>query len=136
MEGRNAMSPTAKEINKITGVIIGVAGRLIVYALVIMLLYEGVTAGYAFGHDIFYAPAADPESETDMTVTIEEGTDVFQAASQLTDQGLIAGEASFVAQSLFFSYDVNPGTYTLSPSMTPREILQIMDENTKQEEEE
>ena len=32
--------------------------------------------------------------------------------------------------------DRNPGTYTLSPSMTPREILQIMDENTKQEEEE
>ena len=42
------MSQMTKEINAITGTIIGVSGKLIIYALVILLLVEGMTRGYAF----------------------------------------------------------------------------------------
>ncbi|MEI3167381.1 MAG: hypothetical protein V8S58_05145 [Lachnospiraceae bacterium] len=44
-----------KEINRITTAIISISVKLIVYALIILLLYEAVTRGYAFGHEIFYA---------------------------------------------------------------------------------
>jgi len=47
------MSDTTKEINKVTGTIIRVSWKLIIYALAILMLYEGITRGYAFGHDIF-----------------------------------------------------------------------------------
>ena len=40
------MSSTTKEINKITGAVIRVSWKLIVYAVVVLLLYEGVTRGY------------------------------------------------------------------------------------------
>ena len=53
------MSRATKEINRITGAIIGISGRLIVCALVVLLLYEGVTKGYEFGHDIFYATSVE-----------------------------------------------------------------------------
>ena len=46
------MSQMTKEINAITGTIIGVSGKLIIYALVILLLVEGMTRGYAFGHEV------------------------------------------------------------------------------------
>ena len=47
--------------------------RLIVCALVILLLYEGVTRGFAFGHAIFYEEAVDSPPGTDQVFTVEEG---------------------------------------------------------------
>lgn len=46
------MSQITKDINKITGTIIGVSGKLILYALILLLLTEGIVRGYAFGHAI------------------------------------------------------------------------------------
>lgn len=129
------MSRTTKEINKITGAVIAISTRLIVIALVILLLYEGVTRGYEFGHEIFYASAVEPEPGKDKPVTIGEGASVVQTAKLLKDNGLITNEYSFIIQAEFFDYKVNPGNYTLNTSMTSREILQMMNENTEEKEE-
>lgn len=130
------MSRTTKEINRITGAIIAISGRMIVYALVVLLLYKGVTGGYAFGHDIFYARPMEAEPGRDMSVTVTEGSSVVSVAKTLKSDKLISNEYSFIIQSMFFDYDVNPGTYTLNTSMTSKEMLQMMDENTGEEEEE
>ena len=79
------MSQMTKEINAITGTIIGVSGKLIVYALVILLLVEGMTRGYAFGHEVFYATAVDPEPGFRYSVTIPEGQDLAETARMLKD---------------------------------------------------
>ena len=47
------MSQITKEINKVTGTIISVSGKLIFYAVIILLLFEGISKGYQFGHEIF-----------------------------------------------------------------------------------
>lgn len=47
------MSETTKDINRVTGTIIGISFRLILYALAILLIYKGATRGYEFGHEIF-----------------------------------------------------------------------------------
>ena len=47
------MSNATREINRITTAIIRISMKLIVYALIILLLYEAVIKGYAFGHQIF-----------------------------------------------------------------------------------
>lgn len=130
------MSRTTKEINRITGAIIGISGRLIVYALVVLLLYEGVTGGYAFGHDIFYARSMEAEPGRDIEVTVSDGASVAGVAKMLKTDKLISNEYSFIIQAMFFDYDVNPGTYTLNTSMTSKEMLQMMDENTGEEEKE
>lgn len=128
------MSQTTKEINRITRTIIGICGRLIIYILVLLLLYEGVTKGFAFGHEIFYATAAAREPGLDKTVVIEEGTSVSEAAKLLKREGLIVNEYSFAIQSLFYDYTIHPGTYKLNSSMTSREMLQMINENTGEEE--
>ena len=53
------MSNRTREINKITTTIISISVKLIVYALIVLLLYEAVAKGYAFGHEIFYAEAKE-----------------------------------------------------------------------------
>lgn len=49
------MSRRTREINRITTAIITISIRLMVLALLILLLYEAVVRGFAFGHEIFYA---------------------------------------------------------------------------------
>lgn len=129
------MSRATKEINKITGAVIAVSSRLIILALVILLLYEGVTRGYAFGHEIFYASAMEAEPGRNKEMTVAKGTSVAQVAKLLKDKGLIANEYSFIIQAEFFDYKVNPGDYTFNTSMTSKEILQLMNENTGEKEE-
>ena len=60
------MSNRTREINKITTTIIGISVKLMVYALIILLLYEAVARGYAFGHEIFFAEAVDEAPGQDM----------------------------------------------------------------------
>lgn len=128
------MSRTTKEINKITGAIIALSIRLIILALMILLLYEGITKGYEFGREIFYASAMEAEPGQDKNITIDEGASIAGVAKLLKDKGLIANEYSFIIQAEFFNYKANPGSYTLNTSMTSRDILQMMNENTEEKE--
>lgn len=129
------MSRTTKEINKITGAVIAVSSRLIIIALLVLLLCEGVTRGYEFGHELFYASAVDQKPGLDKTITVEEGTSVTRVARLLKGSGLITNEYSFMIQAEFFDYKVNPGSYTFNTSMTSKEILQMMNDNAEEKEE-
>ena len=123
------MSNRTREINKITTTIIGISVKLMVYALIILLLYEAVARGYAFGHEIFFAEAVDEAPGQDMVVQIDSKESVSDAAQFLAHKGLIKSEFAFIFQSKFYDYDtIYPGTYTLNMSMTSKEILQLLNE--------
>lgn len=122
------MSRTTKEINRVTSTIIAVSWKLIVYAVVIMILYEGITRGYQFGHDVFYATAVAEEPGVDMRVTIGEGEKLTDIAAALEQGGLVKSRYAFLIQSIFYEYGgsenpVEPGTYLLNNSMTSKDII-------------
>ncbi len=128
------MSNRTREINKITTTIIGISVKLMVYALIILLLYEAVARGYAFGHEIFFAEAVDEAPGQDMVVQIDTKESVSDAAQFLAHKGLIKSEFAFIFQSKFYDYDtIYPGTYTLNTSMTSKEILQLLNEKPETE---
>jgi len=127
------MSQLTKDINKITKTIITVSGKLIVYALVFMLLVEGVTRGYAFGHEIFYATAVDAPPGKDLEVTIPEEQPDGETISILADLGLVKSELAVHIQKWFYDYEIYPGTYTLNTSMTSKEMLQLLNEKPAEE---
>lgn len=120
------MSRMTKEINKITRTIISFSGKLIIYAVVLLLLFEGTTRGYEFGHEIFFATAVDQGEGTEMTVTIPRGQSAAETAHLLKQSGLIVNELAFQVQKYFYKYDIYPGTYQLSTAMTSKEILQLL----------
>lgn len=121
------MSNTTNEINRITTAIISISVKLIVYALIILLLYEAVTRGYAFGHEVFFAEAMEEKPGRDISVTIKPDTSVSEAAKLLTDKGLIKSEFAFIFQSKFYDYGtIYPGEYVLNTSMTSKEVLQAL----------
>lgn len=122
------MSRTTKEINKITSAVIRISGKLIILALLVLLLFEGVTRGFDFGHEVFAAePMAEAPGE-DKQVVIMGGDSSMEIASSLRDLGLIRNPYAFWAQAMFYDYDLYPGTYTLNTSMTTKEMMQMMNE--------
>ncbi|MCI8838122.1 MAG: endolytic transglycosylase MltG [Hungatella sp.] len=132
------MSDTTREINKVTGTIIRVSWKLIVYAVVALLMYEAVTRGYEFGHDIFSSSAMAPEPGMDMRVTIKNGEEVADIAAALEKAGVIKSRYAFVIQSIFYDYGssdhpVEGGTYLLNNSMTSKEIILSLREGVKDE---
>lgn len=126
------MSQITKDINKITGTIIGISGKLILYALVLLLLVEGITRGYAFGHGIFYAEAMEAAPGTDKVVEITKSVNGSETARLLRDAGLIDNELAVEIQLKVYKYKVRPGTYTLNTSMTSKEILRLLNDGPQE----
>lgn len=127
------MSRTTNEINRITGTIISVAIKLIVCAAVIFLLLEGASRGYDFGYRIFNQEAVAEAPGTDIEIRINEWESTGDVAKMLVEEGLISDAYVFYAQSLFYEYDIWPGTYTLNDSLTSKEILQVLNEKVEEE---
>lgn len=67
------MSSRTREINRITMAIIRISVKLMLLALLILLLYEAVIQGYAFGHAVFYAEAMEDAPGHDITVVVKTG---------------------------------------------------------------
>ena len=123
------MSRRTREINRITTAIITISIKLMVLALLVLLLYEAVVRGFAFGHEIFYAEAAEAAPGRKDKETVEK------VAGELKKKGLIKNEFAFQFQSRFYDYgNIYPGTYELNTSMTSKEILQEL--NTEPEDRE
>lgn len=123
------MSRTTREINRITTTIISMSIRLLFYALVFFLLYEGITRGYSIGHEIFAPTAVAEAPGKDMEITVKEGESVSAVAGELEKSGLIKNKLIFVIQAKFYDYEVYPGTYTLNTSMTSKDMLKLIDES-------
>ena len=128
------MSSRTREINKITMAIIRISVKLMLLALLILLLYEAVIRGYAFGHAVFYAEAVEAAPGHDITVVVKDGEDVSQAADELEKKGLIKNIYAFLFQSRFYDYEKKkPGTKTLKKYKKYNEIHQKKSEKPEKE---
>lgn len=126
------MSHITSDINRVTGAVIGISGKLILYALVILLLAEGITRGYAFGHSLFYESSVDPAPGRDVVVTVPESQKDSDTIHELKKDGLIDNELAMRVQMKFYDYEIHPGTYTLNTSMSSKKMLQILNEKTEE----
>ena len=130
------MSHRTREINRITTTIITVSLKLIIFALVLLILYQGATRGYAFGHEVFAPTPISPEPGGEISVEIPEGTDISGAAGILKEAGLIEDTLIFRLQAWFYEYEIYPGSYTFSTAMDSMEMLQRLNEEPKETSEE
>ena len=116
------MSRRTREINRVTGGIISISLKLI-------LLYEGVTRGYSFGHEIF-APAPMAQGEgVSRQVTVEKGMSAMETGKLLKAQGLIPNEYVFAIEASLYEYEIHPGTYTFNTAQTSMDMLQMLDDS-------
>lgn len=99
------------------------AGKVIIGALLVLLLFEGVRWSFAFGHAIFYQEPAEAAPGKDHEIELEQGETLDTLAKTLAKNGIIRNELAFVIQGKLYETALYPGTYTLNTSMTTKEIL-------------
>lgn len=122
------MSKITKEINRISIAVISLSGKLVFYALVLVLLFLGARRGYEFGHSIFYAPGMEAEPGTNKTIVLDGGESVGEVADLLEKAGLIRDSAAFTIQAYCYEYEVKAGTYVLNTSQSSKELIGILSE--------
>ena len=106
------MSRVTREINRISMMVIGLSGRLIAYALILVVLILGVRRAYEFGHSIFYSPGMEEEPGTAKTVVFDGDETVAEVGEILEEAGLIR---EFCAQTAITDLH----EYTLYSSCEP-----------------
>ena len=114
-------------VNKMIRTAVAIAVRVIVYSLLAVAIIKGSQVAYNFGHEIFYISSVEEAPGRDVSIRISKGETATDVAEELEDKGLIKNRASFYVQCWFFEYDINPGTYVLNTSMTPRQMLELID---------
>jgi len=121
---------------KILRIVAAIAIRVVAYVFLALLLVKGVKASYQFGHDIFFASSVEATPGHDKDVSIPKGASIKEIAEILDENELIDNKVSFIVQSKFFELEPKAGHYTLNTSQTSREMLEILDEGTGEEENE
>ena len=97
--------------------------RLFFVCLMVLLTYVISVEGYAYGKALF-SDRAVSTAKVEASFVVSEGQSVLSVAKNLEQRGLIADDFIFFSKAKLFHYTICPGVYTISPSMTDREILE------------
>ncbi|WP_026509587.1 MULTISPECIES: endolytic transglycosylase MltG [unclassified Butyrivibrio] len=103
-----------------------VKGFLVIVCIMMISKYASVA--YDYGYHIYnQTPASQYDTRT-VTISITDSMSVTEIAELLENRGLVKDKNLFWLQERFSEYHgmIAPGTYDLSPSMTPDEIIGIM----------
>lgn len=112
--------------------------RVVVYALVAIAFFYGITKAYEFGYSLFTTGAVESGEGTDVLVTINEDMTDREIGQLLENKGLVQESEIFVIQAALYtssSVKIYPGTYTLNTAQTPQEMIAIMSVEPETEEE-
>lgn len=126
------MSKTTNEINKISLAVISISTKVVVYVLLIALLVVGARKGYEFGYSIFYAPAMEAEPGRDKLIVLYGDESILEVGERLENIGLIRDAKAFAVQAYCYEYEVKKGEYWLNTSLSSKEIINLLGEETEE----
>lgn len=115
--------------------------RIAFTVMVVLLVVYGTLSmsfkAYDFGYRVFTETAIDEEPGINVEVTIEESMNDKEIGKLLEKKGLVREADLFVIQYKLSAYadEIVPGTYTLNTSLTPKEMMIIMADQTEDLEE-
>ena len=122
-------------VARTAGFITGLSWRIILIAVLIFLLLQGIRVAYSYGHGLFYEHALAGENAPEQDFSITDGESLDRLADDLEDAGLIDNKQAFVLQAHLYELAIEPGTYTLSPSMTVVDIIEHLNQEGKKNKE-
>ncbi len=113
-------------IGSAADLIMDVAGRVILWALMVFCLYAGARWCFRMGHEVFYQEPSEAAPGTDFSFRVREGDRLRDVALELEDRGIIQNAAAFEIQGRLYKTGIYPGTYGLNTSMTTKELLKTL----------
>ena len=131
---RKAANSSTDKINKVTGTVIFISVKVIVYIIVALVFYYGITGAYQLGLNLFSKRTMTSAPGIEMRISVDEKDSVMDICRTLEKMGLIHDAYAFVFQKYFYEVDIGPGVYTLNTAMTVKEALEAMDVDNQEEE--
>lgn len=112
--------------------------RLAIVILVVVGIYRIGEYAYTYGYSIVSDAAMAPKPGKDIRITLTSEMSVKEASQLLERRGLIRDANIFRIQLKINKYDdrLKPGDYMLNTSMTPKELMQVLAGEAKDEDEE
>ena len=104
------------------------AVKVVFVIVVAMLISKYAKVAYNYGYHIFNQTAVSSGTGRTVTFTVGSGDSVDAIAENLAGVGLITDKNLFKLQERFSEYHgmEKAGTYELSTSMTPEEMISVM----------
>ena len=117
--------------------VLSTIAKVVMIAVVVILIYKVAGKAYDFGYAIFEDKPISSGTGREVTVSITEGKTAKDIGKILESKGLVEDATVFWIQNILSSYkdELKPGMYTLSTSMTPTEMMEIMSAEEVVEEE-
>ncbi|RKJ65720.1 aminodeoxychorismate lyase [Roseburia sp. 1XD42-69] len=109
---------------------------VIVFVVFAFLLYRMGEYSFDFGYRVFTEKAMTTEENAkDKVVRITSDMGAKEIGDLLESKELIRDSNLFVVQLMLSAYkdDMKPGTYTLSTSMTAKEMMQVISAEEEEE---
>lgn len=125
----NRMRTERMSASKVVMKIVSMSFSLLVLLVVCFGIYRVGQAAYQFGYRVFTEPPVASESEgKDKVVQIKDDMSAKEIGELLESKGLIEDANLFYVQLKLSAYakSIQPGAYTLSTSMTAKEMMRVM----------
>ena len=106
--------------------IMDLAGRVILWTVMVLCLYIGARWCFRMGHDVFYQEPSETAPGTDFDCRIRAAENLRDVAEILEERGIIKNAAAFEIQGRLYKTGIYPGTYELNTSMTTKELLKAV----------
>ncbi|MBQ6415059.1 MAG: endolytic transglycosylase MltG [Butyrivibrio sp.] len=102
--------------------------KVVFIIFVAMLIVKYAKVAYDYGYHIFNQTAVSSGTGRTVSVTIKDGDTAKEIGEKLFGVGLITDKTLFKLQEMFSEYHgmEKAGTYELSTTMTPEEMLAVM----------
>ncbi len=125
------------DVNKTLFRTIKIASTFLIVLLVGYGTFRASMVAYDFGYRVFTEPAMAEAPGTAVVVTIDGSMGAKDIANTLLENGLIRDANLFWLQYQLSAYkgDIQPGTYALNTSMTPKELMVVMADALEEEDE-
>lgn len=123
-------------VKELIGSIFSTAVKIVAVVIAIMFIYKYAVMAYDFGYRVFTEPPMSPDGGRVITVAIGEDAKTKDIGKMLEDRGLIRDGRLFMIQEFLNENHgkIKPGKYDLNTNMTADEMIVIMAQAEKTEE--
>lgn len=123
-------------MTKVVMRVLSISLTVLICVLVVCGLYQIGLNCYDFGYRVYTEPAVSQDQGKEKLVQITETMDTKDLADSLEEKGLVRDAKLFYVQAKLAGFDLQPGVYQVSTSMTARELMDAMTPVVEEAEEE
>ena len=115
---------SARSMKKILRFLFG----LLINVCILFVLVKGFSYSFDFAYQVFSTTAVEPGSNKKTAITITDDEPLLDIADSLKKSGVIDNKYAFILKVRINgdAGKMKPGTYTMSPSNTNQEIIDII----------